>query len=190
MLQAILGNMNEKNKRMTVAGAIGGGVLFLSWVGVIQPSFNKMKYIETQKKEFREKEPVFREVLATEARLAEYQKRMAQDRDLTPLMSKLTGLAEKAALQNVSTALEKSLGGPEGEIEKLSINIEATGSFHQLGDFVSMIENLEDFVRISRLDFARSQASTSMAVEQSAKPEMKRFTMAVSTYYVPKEAGA
>lgn len=186
-IETVFNGLSEKNKRVFIAGGIAASTFFLVWVGVAQPAIRKTQSIEIQKKELQEKEPVLRDVLALEARLAAYQVHLSPDRDLSPLMGDLSDLAEKAGLQSVSTALEKSYATQEGEIEKLSIAIDGMGTFHQLGDYVSRIESLNRYTKVSKVEFGKTTSSTAMSVSSKpASPDAKRIALVVSTFYSPQ----
>lgn len=188
MLESLFATMNEKNKRLAVVGGIGAATLLLIWMMAAQPAIKKNKATENQKKELREKEPMLRGVLDTETRLAAYPAKLAEDRDLGPLMEDLSKMAEQSSLQNVSIALEKGAMTQDVDVEKLSISIEGVGNFHQLGDFVSRVENLERFAKISRVEFGRSGSGIgSASLTNDSRTSSKRISVIVSTFFAAKD---
>lgn len=183
MLAEFFNSLPEKNKKIVLVSGVGLLTFLICSSGIIQPALKKIKVIEVQKKEFREKEPLMRRLADSGAKVETYKKIFMPDRDLAPLIEELAGIAERTSVKVSSISPEKSMGNVEGDVEKLTVLIEGESTFHNLGNYISQIESMDKFTKISRIEFGKGVTPTRTTASA------KRVILAVSRFYLPNQAG-
>ena len=147
-----------KNRRLVmmlvpvITGTFVGGVL------VVKPAFQKICAVHAKKQSIVKNEAVFKNVVAWEKKMAVYKGRLSQVGEKTQMIERLNTLASESGLLVLSVAPEekRALGT---YFECAPVKIEAEGNYHQLGDFVSRVENLPEFVKILNVDIRRESSS-------------------------------
>lgn len=120
----------------------------------------------------------FRGQVATSlAEIEHLRKRLPQNLETEWLVREVSRLAEGADVQLITILplSSKQVGGVEG-VMTLSVALEFTASYHQLGKFLSMVEGAPAFIRVDELILARTGEG------------LAKVQLTVSTLYVP--AGA
>lgn len=101
-------------------------------------------------------------------------KRFPQNLETEWLLREISRLAEEAHLQLTTilpTSPKKVLGVEE--VMTLSVALEFTASYHQLGKFLSILESAPVFIRVDELILARNEQG------------LAKVQLTLSTVYVP-----
>ena len=138
----------------TVTIVAGGS--FLCWNFFVKPIFVKLKSVKTETAAIGQKKTAVENISALKRRFESYEKSLSPVQQLPWLIEESNRIASESHLTLVSAA-------PAGDqisedYKKITLRIEARGGYHELGDFVSRIENLPRFIKISDLH-ARSTAT-------------------------------
>ena len=150
---------------MTLAPVIAG--VFIGGIWVIKPAFQKIGAVHAKKQSVSKNEAVFKNVMAWEKKLAVYKDRLSQVGEKTQMIERLSTLASESGLLVLSVAPEEKK--PLGTyFECAPVRIEAEGNYHQLGDFVSRVENLPEFVKILSVEIKPESTSEGIFPSSSA----------------------
>ena len=141
-----------KNKViMTVLlSTIVGGILGNIYIQARLKEIAKLKY---EKENHSKKDGLLRELNSSEKRLIDYRKRLAETKEVSWLIEELNRMASESGF--TLTEANPGMTETKGDYEKASLNVEATCDYHQLGDFVSRIENSTRFIKISNLQLEK-----------------------------------
>ncbi len=120
---------------------------FVGWNFFVSPLVKQSKLLETEKRNTVKKEAVLRNITYSEKKLSAYDEALSSTKEITWLIEALNRMASESSLTLVSAAP----AGDEnrGDYKKITLQIEARGGYHALGDFVSRVENSTRFIKIS-----------------------------------------
>lgn len=139
-----------KNRRVVVLvfPVITG--LIIGFVLVISPAMKKIAVVHNEKKALSEKAVVLNNIVLSESKLNGYKNRLGPITEKSQLIDRLNSLAGQAGLSVSSIMPEEKR--VTGAVECMPIRIDAEGNYHQLGEFVSRVENLPQTAKIMNVD--------------------------------------
>ncbi len=141
--------LKVKNRRLVVVlipivlGVIAGGVL------VVKPSLGKLGFAKSELSGLKEKEGHYGAILQGEKRLEELKPRFIGDK--TWLIEQLNTIAQRTRF-SILTILPEDPRRVAEYLNQTSVRIDAEGGYHELGEFVSQVENLTGYVKVLSLD--------------------------------------
>jgi Tfp pilus assembly protein PilO len=152
MIDELLLKVKPKDRRifMMLIPLIGG--LLASWALVIKPGLSKLALTKAELRSLSTKEVPFKNITDSEQKLNLYKQKISKAGDKIWLVDQLNSIADKAQFLILSVTPDEQKSVVDGYIERSSIRIEAEGNYHQLGEFVSRVESLEQFVKILTVD--------------------------------------
>jgi len=105
-----------------------------------------------------------------------YEAYFAKETDVLWLMDKVSRFADDAGLKIISVNSRPC--SPLKSFLYCNVSVVTTGTFHQLGDFVSNIESSKDFMHVEKLSFEKSKET---AFKGDEKPLSANIVIA--TYF-------
>lgn len=156
-------------------GGIGVAVtVLLGYNMVYKPQEHQLNVIRAQVLEERVRQETAAGVAASLNQLEQYRTRLPSEPDPSWLVGEVVALAEASGVQ--LTTINQETPQQFESFTRLSVRLQLTASYHQVGAFLDHIERSNRFIRVERVDIGRNQDSNA----QSAAVEM-----VVSTLYVP-----
>src|SRR5689334_5522416 len=161
---------------LVFAAAVGVGI----WLFVIQEEMPKLEQAQAAEVELRSQ---FEGRQRQAANFDAYRAQLAEiERDFGAMLRQLPGKTEVPSLlvdisqTGLGAGLEEKLFQPTGEVQKdfyaeLPIKLRYTGSYHELGKFVSGIAALPRIVTLHDIDIkpAEKDSTSSLTLEVTAK---------------------
>ena len=132
---------------VVLTGAIG-------YYGIHRPKENGVRVLQTQIAEERASQGVKEEVAALLAQIERYRRRLPQDADPSWLAQEVMAVAKKSGVQ--LTSITQVPPQQSDRYTQLSVNLELSATYHQLGAFLDEIEHSPRFIRVDRLSVDRS----------------------------------
>jgi Tfp pilus assembly protein PilO len=156
--------------------AISGVVIFLcagliGYHAVYRATRRELTGIEQELSEQRDVQALRVSLAASLDHLEQLRKRLPPQPDTEWLIGELTQVAKAAGVQLSSIVPQEPV--PSQDATRLSVLLRFEVSYHELGKFVSAMENTPSFMWVSRLEIARSE---------EGRAEVQ---VAVSTWHVP-----
>jgi len=180
-----------KNRRIVVilVPLIGG--LFAGGVLVIKPGLSRIAVVKAELGGLSQKEASFGNIANSEKKLSGYKQKLSSAGDKAWLIEELNSIADKTKFSILSiTPDEKKLAGG-GYLERISVRIEAEGNYHQLGEFVSRVESLEQYVKILAVDIDRTASAGVLdAAGGGARPKASIYKISLSVGLFSPTPGA
>jgi len=112
------------------------------------------------------------QLAVTLEQVEQFRKRLAPSPETQWLMEQVNPLAAQAGVQ--LTGIRPQNPSPLTDFTSLAVHLEFTGSFHQVGAFLSALESAPVFIRVSDLDISAPN-------EQGAS----QVQLILTTMYVP-----
>ena len=150
---------------LCIAGYFGYNVIYLR-------NRQQLDLLQAQLAEQQETQNVRVQVAQSLKQIEQFRKRLPPQAETEWLVSQINRLAQSAGVQFAS--INPQPPKPVQEFTWLSVTVQFTGSYHQLGQFVSTIENAEPFLRIDGLEISPPRQGAAIEVR-----------MTVSTLCVP-----
>lgn len=186
--------LKVKNRKLVVmmfpviAGILLGGVM------VVKPSMARLSMLKVQKAGMPQKESLYNAIVQKEKKLSEYRQYLSRISDQAKFIEELNTLAAQSGLTVVSMVPdEKKVTATY--LEKIGVRIEAEGNYHQLGEFISRVENLEQFAKILNLDINTETGRDDVVALQdptaprirSPKDSAYKISLVVGLFYPVKD---
>lgn len=164
-IEPILLKMKHRRPVVILAPIVFG--LLVGGVMVVKPSMGRFLSIKSEIQGLKQKEPSYNIILESEKKIEILKTRFTGDR--TWLIERLNAIAGETGFSIVMILPEepKKLGE---YLERASVRIDAEGSYHQLGEFVSQVESLERYVKILSVDINADTASKKLQGMPAASP--------------------
>ncbi len=187
--------LKVKNRKLVMllapvlAGLLFGGMM------VVKPSLSRISAIQTQRSDLAKKESVFNDILQQEKKLIGYRQRLSKIVDRAKFIDNLNALAGKSGLTVLSMVPEEKTVMAT-YLERVVVRIEMEGNYHQLGEFVSSVENLEQFAKIILVDIDTEFAllddsrvlNTGLPLRpRSSQSNTYKISIAVGLFYPVKD---
>ena len=149
MIDDLLLKVKNRQLVMILLPIVGGaliGTLF-----IVKPALKKISVAKHEKMNLSQKTATFNNIVALENKIMLYKNKIAVDGSKGSVSERLNLLASDSGLVVLSTSSdEKKAVGTSFEVAQ--VRIESEGNYHQLGDFVSRVENLPECVKILSVD--------------------------------------
>lgn len=143
--------------------ALGG--YFGYHIAYVRP-LDSIEQIHQQLEEARQTQTLRTHVASAIITLEEPRQRLALRPDSTWLLQEVGKLAEEAGIQVASMTPRPPQ--PRGEATFLSVLLQFTASFHELGQFLNRIESHERFIRVDRVEVTPQAGASGKAQMQVA----------------------
>ena len=150
---------------LCIAGYFGYNVIY-------RRNQQQLERLQAQLAEQQETQNLRVQVAQSLKQIEQFRKRLPPQAETEWLVSQVNRLAEGAGLQLTSVTPQ-----PTRSIQEftwLSVTVRFTSPYHQLGQFVSTLENAEPFLRIDGLEISPPRQGQAVDIR-----------MTVSTLYVP-----
>ncbi len=157
--------LNARNKQVLLIAALWIAGLFLGWVFFLGADLQKLSLAKAAKREDAEKQAVLRNITQLEAERETYRQQLAQTSDVSWLVEMLSRISKKTGVKITSIVPLESQR--VRRYEKISLRLKAVCGYHELGNFVSQIENYDKLVKASEMNVQRQggpAASTALDV--------------------------
>lgn len=150
----------------------------IGYGGIYKSNLKKINSIKSQMEEEKNKNESLSIISILERKIRAYQERSFSVAEGTQILDRVSRMAERLGIKieafNPLSAEEK-----EYYIE-LPLKIPFSCDYHQLGEFLSLIENSEEFIRVKDLEMKKS---TVVASGEAKIPEVE---LIVSGFYLKK----
>ena len=160
-------------------GLLAGGAL------IVKPAIQRITGIKSELAGLARKATSYKYILDTESRMEAYRAKLSKPGDKTWLIEQLNLIGDKTNVSIVSIVPEESKKVGD-YLDRTSVRIEAEAGYHDLGEFVSRVENLEPLVKILELgiqiDDEEGVASPGGFQAAARKPNTYRVLMSVGLF--------
>lgn len=184
--------LKVKNRRLFVLIVVAVAGAFLGGVFIIKPGLKRMTTLRSEIASLAQKKATYQFLVDSEKKAEVYKARFPANADKSWLVEKLNTLANDSDLPVTSIQPEEK-ETIEGHLQRTSIHIDAEAGFHELGEFVSRVENLEPFVKILDLSLRVGDAPAGMTATPGAPapavrsrpgagPEGHRISMSIGLF--------
>ena len=176
-----LADFLKKKKRTLIVVSIVLLVMIMGNNFIYQVQKEKTGYLERKIEEEETKNRLVREIMGLNKEFGSYKKRVPVQRDVFWLIRKIGQLAKGAQIKVVSLQ-PKQLDRQEGYV-RVPLEIEVECGYHELGEFLSNIENSQEFVRLDSLQFL-SRGGNGQISEIEDEHRGSTASLVVSTIYL------
>ncbi len=128
------------------------GCSFVTWSFFIKPLHVKLANLETEKRDIGLKKAAIENISGQLKRISTYGKAFSSEQQLPWLIEESNRFAAESGLTLVSAAPAGDQVVDAGGYKKIALRIEAKGSYHELGRFISMVENSPRFIKVSSVN--------------------------------------
>lgn len=165
-------NIPRINNKMVVvlAGVFVLAVVFGNNM-FIQPFFKKSASVKVTYDQEKNKKALVDEISAIRAHISEFKSKFVSRKEVSNLIQELSEMAMKSGLDLSAVSPGKS--EIQVDYEKTILSLQATGNYHQLGDFVSRVESDPRFLKIESLN---------VFTETHAKGRTLKINLVVAVY--------
>ena len=144
-----------KNRVLLIGIAIGLISIFYGYNKIYKGTINFIQQTESNIYNEGIKIDISKRIEAFQRALGEYKGYFAKERDTLWVVDQISRAANDAGLKVVSLNPQPSVVLKSFIYN--SVNVIATGTFHQLGDFVSSIESSKEFMRVERMSVKKNE---------------------------------
>ncbi len=133
------------------------------YYGIHVPAKNEIRLIQAQSPEERARQNTKEEVATLLAQIKRYRERLPSDADPSWLAQEVVELAQKAGVQliSITQVVPRSLD----KFTLLSVNLQLTASYHQLGAFLDEVERSPHFIRVDSFSVDRAETDERGSVQ-------------------------
>lgn len=160
---------------LVIVGLVVALTGFGGYNAIYAPHQTQVRLIRSQIADEQANQAMQAEVAGLLEQVERFRKRLPPERDPAWLVEHVLPIADRAGLQFDS--IGRDVPQDIGALTRLSITLQGTGSYHQVGAFVDELERSEPYFRVDRLVLGPPPAA--------APPEKGMVQMVVSTVYVP-----
>lgn len=183
MLTEILEKFKNKTVAMGAAAVLGTLLLAYAWIWL--PTQKQMTLIEQDRVEFSKKAPLLSTIADAQKRFEKASKNFPKSTDTVKIIDELNMLAGQSQLAVLSIVPAKPARAGN-YFEQVSVNIDAEGSYHAVGSYVSAIENLKYFTKIVFLEISGDQEEALSGT--NLIPRKQKISLTVAFFYPAGEA--
>lgn len=148
---------------------------FFGFTRVHQPTEQRLNQLARQLAEEQESQQVRVEIAKLVGEVEQFRKRLAPEPEAVWLVREVGRLAEEAHVQLSSIAPQPPR--PVQEFTRLVVAIQFDSSYHDLGQFLSVIESSNSFIRVDELAVSRQT--------RDQDHPLPAVTLTLSTLYLP-----
>ena len=167
-----------RNMVLIISLVISLAGCLLGWHFIAKPSLLKMAVLKSEKNTDVQKNAVLMNISTLEKKLKPYVSLLSEKKESSWLIQTVSKTAEASNLALISVVPPASEN--RGEYDKISVAIEAAGTYHELGDFASRIESAPRFIKIMHVHIEN------VPNDQGRKDALK-FFLSLSVFYPHKE---
>jgi Tfp pilus assembly protein PilO len=192
MIEGYVLKIKNRKQVVMIAPVVAG--LFLGMLLVVQPSMTRLAYLKAEKGGLSQKENTFNNIVMLEKKLSDYRQRLSRILDKAKFVEELNAIAGQSQLTVLSVV-------PEEEkttavyLKEIDVRIDAEGNYHQVGDFVSRVESLKQFAKITSVEInADAGAFTVDTLGTAAAPRGRsprinayKIALVVGLFYPAKD---
>jgi Tfp pilus assembly protein PilO len=131
---------------LLVAVGVAAAGLLMGRSLLLQPLQRQVKQLETARQLEQQKAQLLDRLGLLEQNLAAYRPKLVARKDATALVELVSGAAAAAGLSLTSVTPEPT--ETRGGFVRLPLRIEARGTFHHAGRFISSLERTSQFLRV------------------------------------------
>lgn len=187
MIEEVLTQIKNKKPMLAVTLALAG--VIVANLFIVQPMIKGIKGVVAEKEAILKKDPAIRATMALEGQFEKYKNVFPQTSESTQIIGELNSLAADSGFV-VQSIIPEPVTKVGANFEKLSVRVDAEGSYHKLGEFVSRIENLKYLVKLARVELGNSKYSPEGSMPMSRGEGLYKISLTVNLLYPSKEAGA
>ena len=132
------------------------GIIMVAMTGLIAytvvyvPSYRQVQLIQVKEAKEQANQRAQADAVALLKTVEAYRKRLPSERNPSWLVRETLALAQKAGVQiaNISQEEPQSFAG----FSRLTVSLQFTASYHQLGAFLDQVEQSDRFIRVDRVN--------------------------------------
>ena len=180
--------LKVRNRRlvMTLAPLIGG--VALGGLMVVKPALSKISSIQSKKTELSSKVSAFNDILAWEKKLSGFKDRLAPIEDKAKTIEELGTMATTAGL-SVNSITPEEKKPVSTYVDRILVRIDAEGNYHQLGEFVSHVENMTNFTKVLSVNINNNLSGPSPSrFNKKTGEDSYKMSANVGLFYLHKDA--
>ena len=171
MIDDFLQKTKHRRLIIMVAPILGGFLLGGNFV--VKPGLVKINKVKTDMSGLSQKESAFTHIAAYEQKIDIYKQKLSKEGDKSWLIEQLNAIADKAKFSILSINPDEKKSSSVDYFDRISVKIEAEGNFHQLGEFVSRVESLEQFIKILSIEIDKPIQSSELGEGLEERPSNK-----------------
>ena len=154
---------------LAITGVVGYNFIYV-------PGQREVRLFRTQITQEEKKQETEQEVAVLLDQLEGYRKHLPQTPDPSWLSGQAVELAERSGILLASI----SKGAPQtaGQFTRLTVDLEFSASYHQLGEFLDQVERSDHFLRVERLTVNRASLEQSSDLSPTVQ-------LTLGTLYLP-----
>jgi Tfp pilus assembly protein PilO len=196
VIDEVLLKIKNRKLVMILTPILGGA--FIGGAMVVKPALNRIRVLEQEKNSLVSKAGLFTNIIGLDKKMSDYKERLGAAPAKAEWLEELNDYATEAGLNILSlTPVEKQLVGPY--LEETSVQIDAEGFYHQLGQFVSRVESMKQVVRVLSLEISGNRGKDSESQSdfegpiapqrlQIKGPQKCKISLTVGLFYPQKDA--
>jgi len=143
----------EKNMLFGILVVVCIGCL-IGFNFIYLPKVEELRLLEKRQKEEEDKKVLHDEMIRLSNRLNSYERQsIPTGKEEIELLNSVRDIAGDAQVGVISLVPQSTYAKRKRFFEKYSLTISFSGTYHHLGDFISMVENNDKFLKIDRLEF-------------------------------------
>ncbi|MEA3560777.1 MAG: type 4a pilus biogenesis protein PilO [Candidatus Omnitrophota bacterium] len=145
-----------------------------------------IKNIEANMSEERKKQSILGQIKEIEGKIKNYKPRLSDTLETHWLLENVSKMAGKAGVDLVS--IKPVSSKQEGDYVFLRISLKVICGYHQLGNFISKLENSELFIKIDNMELKLVERSalvrSGVGVSKYAESPITETVLTVSAVYI------
>ena len=141
---------------LAITGVVGYNFIYV-------PGQREVRVLRTEITQEEKKQETEQDIAVLLDRLEGYRKHLPQAPDPSWLSGQAVELADRSGIQLAS--ILKSAPQTVGQFASLTVDLEFSASYHQLGEFLDQVERSDHFLRVERLTVNRASPDQPPAVQ-------------------------
>ncbi len=134
------------------------GGAFICWNSFVKPMNVQIKSHQANMVKIAQTKTAVENLDALQRRFVDYKNVLSETQLISWLIDESNRLATDCGLTIISASPGPDI--PNLDFRRITLRIEARGTYHQLGDFISSIENSERLIKISDFSAERGENAT------------------------------
>lgn len=175
---------NEKKKQVIITSIILLTIL-IGYFLIYKPLMVQEDIFSAKLDEAGKRNQMLSAVNYLNSLIGSYEKRISQTTDQSWLLNQISSAANKSGVRIVS--MEPQARQDLGDYTRFSAKIEAEADFHQLGKFLSILENLYQIMKVDSLEIKSAPELERLgSVGELAPRGIPKVSMVLSTYVMKR----
>jgi Tfp pilus assembly protein PilO len=142
---------------LLVIGIVIASACLIGYYAIHVPAQHEVRLIQAQITEEQASQSLKSDVLALLAQIGRYREQLPEEADSSWLANQVVTLAQRAGVQPAS--ITHDAPQVSAEYTRLTVNLQLSASYHQLGAFLDEIERAPYFIQVDRLMLERVDES-------------------------------